>query len=167
MQIHNSVSRKLKTKLHEKPTDCKTLFHSHSHNPLSCKEGIIYSQLLQYSIISEDHILQEELNNLTRILLARAYPLHLIIKNIKKALTHNCINLLSQRTPQTVTNILLYTRIGTQLPITPHSPLFGHVNPYHVYQIQQHSQPSCPLKKDIASHARIPNTTHIHPQAPI
>ena len=34
-------------------------------------------------IISEDHILQEKLNNLTRILLARAYPLHLIIKNIK------------------------------------------------------------------------------------
>ena len=35
-------------------------------------------------IISEDHILQEELNNLRGILLARAYPLHLIIKNIKE-----------------------------------------------------------------------------------
>ena len=109
MQIHIYVSRKPKTKLYEKPTDCKTLFHSHSHNPLSCKEGIIYSQLLQYSIISEDHILQEELKNLTRILLAHAYPLHLIIKNIKKAWTHNRINLLSQRSPQTVTNILPIT----------------------------------------------------------
>ena len=61
-----------------------TLLRFHSHHPLSCKEGIIYSQALRYNmIISEDHILQEELNNLKRILLARAYPLHLIIKNIK------------------------------------------------------------------------------------
>ena len=36
----------------------------------------IYSQALQYNmIISEDHILQAELNNLTRILLAHVYPL--------------------------------------------------------------------------------------------
>ena len=35
-------------------------------------------------IILEDHILQAELNSLTRILFACAYPLHLIIKNIKK-----------------------------------------------------------------------------------
>ena len=84
-----------------------TLFHFHSHQPLSCKEDIIYSQPLQYNmIISEDHILQEQLNNLTRTLLARAYPQHLIIKNIKKALAHNPNNLLSQRTPETVTSIL-------------------------------------------------------------
>ena len=61
-------------------------------------------------IISEDHILQAELNNLTHILLARAYPLpyplHLIIKNIKKALIHRRNYLLSQRTPHTETNIL-------------------------------------------------------------
>ena len=83
-----------------------TLLHFHSHHPLSCKEGIIYSQALRYNmIISEDHILQEKLNNLTRILLARAYPLHLIIKNIKKALTHNRNDLLSKRTPQSKTNI--------------------------------------------------------------
>ena len=50
-------------------------------------------------------ILQEKLKNLTRILLALKYPLHLIIKNIKKALAHNRNYLLSQRTPQTDTNI--------------------------------------------------------------
>ena len=83
-----------------------TLLHFHSHHPPSCKEGIIYSQALRYNmIISEDHILQEELNNLSRILLARTCPLHLIIKN-KKALTHNRNDLLSQRTPQSETNIL-------------------------------------------------------------
>ena len=44
-----------------------TLLHIHSHHPLSCKEGIIYSQAIQYNmIISEDHIPQEQLNNLTR-----------------------------------------------------------------------------------------------------
>ena len=57
-------------------------------------------------IISEDHILQAELNNLIRILLARAYPLHLIIKNIKKTLTHCRNYLLSQQKPHTKTNIL-------------------------------------------------------------
>ena len=61
-----------------------TLLHFLSHHLLSCKEGIIYSQALQYNmIISEDQILQEELNNLTRILLACRYLLHLIIKNKK------------------------------------------------------------------------------------
>ena len=84
-----------------------TLLHFHSHHPLSCKEGIIYSQALWYNlIISEDHILQEELNNLTRILLVCTYPLHLIIKNIEKALTHNRNKLVSQHTPQLEANIL-------------------------------------------------------------
>ena len=74
VQIYLSDTRKLKTKLYRKPTDCMTLLHLHSHHPLSCNECIIYSQVFRYSmIISEDHILQEELNNLTRILLARAY----------------------------------------------------------------------------------------------
>ena len=38
-------------------------------------------------IISEDHILLKKINNLTDILLARACPLHLAIKNIKKTLS--------------------------------------------------------------------------------
>ena len=53
-----------------------TLLRFHSHHPLSCKEGIIYSQALRYNmIISEDQMLPEELNNLTGILLVRADPL--------------------------------------------------------------------------------------------
>ena len=107
VQVYLSESRKFKTKRYRKPTDCITLLHSHSHHPLSCEEGIIYSQTLWYNmIISEYHILQEELNNLTRILLARAYPLHFIVKNIKKVLIYNHSNLLSERTPHTETNIL-------------------------------------------------------------
>ena len=88
-------------------------------------------------IISEDHILQEELNNLTCILLACAYPLHLIIKNTKKALTHNRKALLSQQTPQSETKILPIVtpflgigKLFTHLPKTPHCPPFGHPNSY-------------------------------------
>ena len=73
------------------------LLQFHPHHPLTCTEGIVNSQALRYNmIISNDHIPQEELNNLTRILLARTYLLHLIIKNIKKALTHTRNHLLSQ-----------------------------------------------------------------------
>ena len=58
-----------------------TLLHFKCHHPLTCKEGIIYSKALRYNmIISEGQILQEELDNLTRILLASAYPLHLLLK---------------------------------------------------------------------------------------
>ena len=97
VQIYLSETRKLKTKLYRKPTDCTILLHFLSHHPLSCKEGIIYSQAPRCNmIITEDHILQKELNNLTRILLARPYPLHLIIKNMKKALTRSRNHLLSQ-----------------------------------------------------------------------
>ena len=107
VQIYLSETRKRKTKLYRKPIDCMSVLHFHSHHPLSCEEGIIYSQALRYNIIiSEDHILQEELDNLTCILLAHAYPLHLIIKNIKKALTHDRNHLLFQQTSQTEKNIL-------------------------------------------------------------
>ena len=102
-----------------------TLLYFHSPHPLSCKEGIIYSQALRYNmVITKDHILQEELNNLTHILLARTYPLHLIVKNIKNALTYNLNHLLSQQTPQTETNILPivtpFSGIGKVLTATIH-----------------------------------------------
>ena len=81
VQIYLSESRKPKTKHYKKPTDCMTLLHFHFHHPLNCAESMIYSQALRYNrIISKDHILHEELNNLTRIILAGAFPLHLIIK---------------------------------------------------------------------------------------
>ena len=46
VEIYLSVTRKLHTKFYKKSTDCMTLLHFHSHHPLSCKEGIIYSQTL-------------------------------------------------------------------------------------------------------------------------
>ena len=43
VQVYLYESRKFKTKLYRKPTDCMTLLHFYSHHPLSCKEGIINS----------------------------------------------------------------------------------------------------------------------------
>ena len=125
VQIYLSKNKKCKTKLYRKPTECMTLLHFHSHHPLSYKEGVIYPQALRYNmIISGDHILEAELNNLTRILLTRSHPLHLIIKNMKKASTHSCNYLLSQRTPHTQTNILPiitpFSDIGKQLTAIIH-----------------------------------------------
>ena len=133
-------------------------------------------------IISEDHILQEELNNLTRILLARAYPLQLFIKNIKKALTRSRNNLLSQRTPHTETNILpiviRFSDIGNLLSAIIHrnwsnvaddTALFGHPNPY-----QPITNPAIfittllTMHKHIAPHSRISGTaTHTPPHTRI
>ena len=93
-------------------------------------------------IISEDHILQAELNNLT---LAHAYPLHLIIKNKKGLDPQPRLFVIpmnttygNQHSPY-YTSFLRhgqttqpsYTEIGTLLPTTPHSPPFGHP---HLYQ---------------------------------
>ena len=60
-----------------------------------------------FMITSEDHIIQEELGNLTHILLISAYPLYLIIKNIKKAFVYTGGKLLSLWTPHLESNILL------------------------------------------------------------
>ena len=46
VKIYLYKTRKLKTKFYRKPTNCMILLHFHSHHPLSCKEGISYSQAL-------------------------------------------------------------------------------------------------------------------------
>ena len=107
VQIYLSESKKLKTKLYKKASDYIARLHFHSHHSLSCKVGMVYLQALRYiMIVSDDHILQEQLNNLTRNLLARTYQLHLIIRNIKKTLSHTRNLLLSQQKTYTETNIL-------------------------------------------------------------
>ena len=188
VQIYLSETRKRKTKLYRKPTDCMTLLHFLSHHPLSCKEGIIYSQAPWCNmIISEDHILQKELNNLTRIQLARAYPLYLIIKNIKKAFTRNCNHLLSQWTRPTENNIFLtvtpFSDIGKQLTAIIHRNWHNFANdstlssiwssrPLSAYakssSIHNHIVHLFTLQKHATPHGRIPSTTtYAHPHTPI
>ena len=107
VQVYVSKTRKLETTLYKKPTDCSALLHFHSHHSLKCKESIIYSQALRYNmIISEDKNLQKELDNLTKTLLARAYPLNIIQNNIAKALTHSRSDLLKRESQNDRQNVL-------------------------------------------------------------
>ena len=165
VQIYVSESRKLKTKLYKKPSDCMALLHFHSHHPLSCKKGIVYSQALRCNtIISDDHILQDKLNNLRRILLARAYPSHLIIKNKEsphpypQSLVIPTNNTLRNKHspyhnspfkhrqidcsnhPQALAHNFRWCHAFNHLPIQTSICL---------YKIQQHWQPPCPLYTNI------------------
>ena len=74
--------------------------------------------------ISKDRIRQEQLNSLTLTLLARAHPLHLSIRNIKKALIYTRSNLLLQRTPHREKDILPiitpFSDIGESITATTH-----------------------------------------------
>ena len=164
-----------------------TLLHFHSHRPFSCKEGIIYSQALCYNmIISEDHILQAELNNVTCILLALAYLLQLIIKNTQKFESWSeaaiaCFPIEHHiHTPtffplwplsQTWANNSQpsYTEIDTLLQTTPHSPPSGHPNLF-----QPTPNPTVfiatlfTLHKHMVPHSKTPRTTtHTYPHTPI
>ena len=84
------------------------LLHFQSNHPLHTKESIIYSQALRYNlIINDDTQLQNELYHLTRTLLARKYPLHIINRNIIKTLKFSRQDLLHKtKTPSTKTNFL-------------------------------------------------------------
>ena len=84
----NIKNEKIMTTIHRKPTDKMLLLHFQSNHSLThTKESIIYSQALRYNlIINTDTQLQIELYNLTRTLLARKYPLHIINHNKLKTL---------------------------------------------------------------------------------
>ena len=77
------------------------LLHFQSNHSLHTKESIIYSQALRYNlIINTDTQLQTELYNLTRTLLARKYPLHIINRNILKTLKFSRPDLLHKTKKQ-------------------------------------------------------------------
>ena len=77
---------KLQTTIYRKPTDKNLLLHYSSHHPQHLKRNIVYTQALRYKrIISEPHLLNQELGTLKDIFLARGYPLRLINQQINKA----------------------------------------------------------------------------------
>ena len=93
--VYIDTDRTLKTKLYKKPTDRSFLLHNDSNHPNHSKEGIIYSQALRYNrIIHDDTLLEQELHNFTKILLARGYHLNTINKNILRALQYTQKDLL-------------------------------------------------------------------------
>ena len=126
----------LTTTLYKKPTDRSLLLHFNSNHPLTTKESIIQSQALRYNlIIEDDDTLQKELYNLTRNLLARHYPLHIINRNIHKALKNPRHNILHQ-TKQTKTNT------KNILPIKIH---FNNKERHISKKIIQHWKPQNPI----------------------
>ena len=97
----NIKNDKIMTTIHRKPTDKMLLLHFQSNHSLHTKESIIYSQALRYNlIINTDTQLQTELYNLTRTLLARKYPLHIINRNILKTLKFSRHDLLHKTKKQ-------------------------------------------------------------------
>ena len=92
------------------------ILHFHSSHSLKCKESIVFSQALRYNLlITDDTLLQKELDSLAISLLTRQYPLEIITRNISKALLHSRETLL-YRPPKTASP----KRV---LPIvTPYSP---------------------------------------------
>ena len=127
-------------------------------------------------IISEDHILQAEPNNLIRILLARACPLHLIIKNIKKCLDPQ------PQLPVISTNTTYKdqhsshcnpSRRHGQTTHSPHTQKLAHFcqrhHNLHILAIQPTPNPTLfTLHKHRVAHGKTPRTTtHTHPHTPI
>ncbi|XP_066923522.1 uncharacterized protein [Clytia hemisphaerica] len=80
-------NHKFHSSIYRKPTDRSQLLHYQSNHPHHVKEGIVYSQGLRYNlIISNDPDLKKELYHLTKIFIARGYPLQTINRNLVKAL---------------------------------------------------------------------------------
>ena len=100
IKVHIAADCKLSATLYRKPTDCVALLPFHSNHSLKCKESIVFSQALRYSLlIADDNILQKELYSLTISLLPRKYLFEVITRNISKALPCSRDTLL-YRTPR-------------------------------------------------------------------
>lgn len=168
--VYVGPDRKIQTTLYKKPTDCSPLLHFKSHHSLKCKESIIYSQALRYNlIISEDHNLQRELDNLTKTLLARDYPFEIISRNIQKALCTSRNTLLNK--PRLSRHIDQLTPLVT--PFTPQGQALSQTIHQNWHIIQEDTNlsslwPSRPVTaykktkslKDILVHSRqqVPTT---------
>ena len=80
--IDNNI---IKTKLYKKPTDRKQYLHFKSCHPEHIKKAIPYSQALRYKrIITDQDILNHELNNLKFAFISRDYPKKLIETQLNK-----------------------------------------------------------------------------------
>jgi len=91
----------LKTKLYIKPTDNKQYLHYHSSHPYHLKKSIPFSQALRYRrIITDDNILQLELQNLKQKFVDRDYPIRLVNTQIDKVLSTDRNNTLKYKSKQ-------------------------------------------------------------------
>ena len=85
VQVYLSESKKLRPKLDKIPTDRIVLLHFHSHYPLGYKEGFFNNRHSDTTWLSwkvRSHLTRSSQQPNTHS--ACTYPIHLLIKNIKK-----------------------------------------------------------------------------------
>ena len=86
--IYIDHDQNLKSDIYIKPTDCLPLLHRQSYYPLSCKMGLIYSQILRYRrIISDEQRFLLRVERLRVTLLARGYRDSDILPAVERAST--------------------------------------------------------------------------------
>ena len=118
--VYIDGNRYHQTTIFRKPTDRMCLLHFSSNHPIHVKRSIVYTQALRYcTIISEDSNLESELQVLTRTLLARDYPLGIVIEGLRKSLSHTRPSLLLQKeklASQNITPLVIeYNSVGTEI----------------------------------------------------
>ena len=136
MLIYIDENRKLRTTLYKKPTDTSSYLHFLSNHPEHTKKSIIYSQAIRLNmLIDNDSHLQHHLDNMTRALLAKNYPLHIIHQEIIKA-TNISQHILLQRAEPQEENDSIY-RIT--VPYSSHTiPLKRYIHKYwhkHIHDL--------------------------------
>ena len=79
VNIKMKENGELDTSVHEKATNCHQYIEFSSCHPLSCKQGIPYSQAKRYRRITSDNVCFEgDLGRLKEYFLTRNYPKHVI-----------------------------------------------------------------------------------------
>ena len=85
VNIRMKENGELETSVHEKITNCHQYIEFSSCHPLSCKQGIPYSQAKRYRRITSDKShFENDLSRLKEYFLARNYPEHVIEEAVKK-----------------------------------------------------------------------------------
>ena len=86
--IHLGEHGKLISNVYSKPTDTFPLLDFKSNHPVETKLSIIYSQTRRYGLLTTyDEYFMKSLSRLKCILLARAYPNHMINSKFLEAST--------------------------------------------------------------------------------
>ena len=119
--VYITPQHTLQTTLYTKPTDRLPLLHQTSHHPITCKKGLIYSQMLRYRrIITDDKEFEQKAQKLRVALIGRGYKDKDILPHINKASTFTQSQLLSSHsttnTSRTLPFVIPYNPDLTPLP---------------------------------------------------
>lgn len=119
----------VKTKLYKKPIDKKQYLHYNSEHPNYMKNAIPYAQALRYRrIISEDSMLNNELQNLADTFTARGYPSINVDQQINKVYSLNRLELIEYK-----------EKTNKEINFTPlvltFANIFNNTGKYNIYEV--------------------------------